>query len=103
MAESSDQYIKGNDVDLTWAEVAVKTHAAGNGPFVIESIDRLGNFSPVSSDHVGDKDIASTRDLDHVSPKSLDDVRDMGLSPNTTSNDESPMKCKSSWAASIDE
>ncbi|KAK8575633.1 hypothetical protein V6N12_063301 [Hibiscus sabdariffa] len=95
MDESSDQYITGNDVDLTWVEVAEKEHAAGNGPSVIESIDRVGYFSPVSSDHVGDKDITFTRDLVHVSPRALDDVRDMGLSPITTTHDKSPVKCKS--------
>ncbi|KAK8675058.1 hypothetical protein V6N13_033131 [Hibiscus sabdariffa] len=86
---------KSNDVDLTWVEVAEKEHAAGNGPSVIESIDRVGYFSPVSSDHVGDKDITFTRDLVHVSPRALDDVRDMGLSPITTTHDKSPVKCKS--------
>ncbi|KAK8633997.1 hypothetical protein V6N13_014826 [Hibiscus sabdariffa] len=102
MDEISDRHIKGNDVGLTWVEVVVKKHAAGNRSFVIESIDGVENITPASFDHEGDKDITSKGDLGHVLPMAFHDVRDMGLCPITTTRDESPMKCKTSWIVYVD-
>ncbi|KAK8583820.1 hypothetical protein V6N13_109215 [Hibiscus sabdariffa] len=103
MDELSDRHIKGNDVGLTWTEVALKKHAARNGSFVIESIDGVGNITPASSNHEGDKDITSKGDLDHVLPMAFYDVRGMGLCPITMTHDESPKKCNTSWIVSVDE